>query len=359
MPFRFSGRTARALRRSTAALLLSGTTALSAQATELKVVSTIKPVHFIVQEVLKGSGNESQLLLKGVADPHSFALRPSHARLLQDADVIFRISPEIEEFFDNAAALTGNAEVVTLEETGGLTLRTFQDSGHDDHDDDHKDEHHEDESHDGHSHDNHDDDHKDEHHEDESHNEHGHDDHDDENDAHAGHGHAEGATDPHVWTDPLNAGYMAAHVAEVLGAADPENADLYAANALAFKVTVDSAAMAIAARMETVHQRPFLVFHDGLQYFEQAFGMNNQGVIAINPNLPPGAKSLAAAREEIEEHDIGCLVYDSNTNRRLVAALDAIDGVKTAEIDQLGAEATSYMNLLTRIADGFESCLAE
>ena len=53
-----------------------------------KVVTSIKPLHSLVSGVMKGVG-EPYLLIKGVASPHTFSLKPSDARELERARVIF------------------------------------------------------------------------------------------------------------------------------------------------------------------------------------------------------------------------------------------------------------------------------
>ena len=54
------------------------------------IVATIKPLHSLVSFVTAGVA-EPHLLIGGAASPHGFALRPSDARALENARVIFRI----------------------------------------------------------------------------------------------------------------------------------------------------------------------------------------------------------------------------------------------------------------------------
>ena len=59
----------------------------SASADRLRIVSSIAPVHAIVVAVA-GDRAQADLLLQGSASPHYFSLKPSHARLLQEADLL-------------------------------------------------------------------------------------------------------------------------------------------------------------------------------------------------------------------------------------------------------------------------------
>ena len=56
---------------------------------DINVVTTIKPLHSLISNVMKGVG-EPSLIIEGTSNPHNFVLKPSHAKLLQDADIIFQ-----------------------------------------------------------------------------------------------------------------------------------------------------------------------------------------------------------------------------------------------------------------------------
>ncbi|NJO34769.1 MAG: zinc ABC transporter solute-binding protein [Rhodospirillales bacterium] len=110
---------------------------------ELKVVATIKPIHALVAGVMTGVG-EPKLLIDGAGSPHTFALKPSDARALNQADIIFRVSDGLEPFMIKVlTALPKSVRVVTLEDAPGLTLHkmrtgaTFEQDAHD-HDHGHK-----------------------------------------------------------------------------------------------------------------------------------------------------------------------------------------------------------------------------
>ena len=71
--------------------------AASSSKAELKVVTTIKPVHSLLANVMKGVG-EPALIIDGSTSPHNFTLKPSHAKLIEQADIIFWIGKDLETF---------------------------------------------------------------------------------------------------------------------------------------------------------------------------------------------------------------------------------------------------------------------
>ena len=64
---------------------------------EIKVVTTIQPLHSLISNVM-GNKGKLDLILEGTASPHSFTLKPSHAKMLENADAIFWIDQDLEIF---------------------------------------------------------------------------------------------------------------------------------------------------------------------------------------------------------------------------------------------------------------------
>ena len=57
---------------------------------EAKVIASIKPLHSLVSYVMDGVGTPG-ILVDGSSSPHTFQLKPSHATMLQEADIMFWI----------------------------------------------------------------------------------------------------------------------------------------------------------------------------------------------------------------------------------------------------------------------------
>ena len=100
------------------AVLTGGLWALAAAgpaAAQTKVVVTIKPLHALVASVMSGVGTPD-LLVKGAASPHTYAMKPSDAKALNAADLFFRMSESVEPFTIKVVrALPRRVEVVTLQ----------------------------------------------------------------------------------------------------------------------------------------------------------------------------------------------------------------------------------------------------
>ena len=220
------------LKKSTIILsILSFLTLFTSANADIKVVASIKPIHSLASYLMNGIA-KPDLIVDGYASPHGFALKPSHAKMLQNADIVFWVGEDLENFLEKPlSSIAKKAEKIELLEVKGLNKLKFRERNifddHDDHDDHTKKEDgHKEDDHDDHGHKKKDD------HDDHDHDSHakkkdGHDDHDD-HDGHEGHNHGE--FDPHIWLDPINAKVILSEMAEHLIENDQENASKYKAN---------------------------------------------------------------------------------------------------------------------------------
>ena len=301
---------------------------------ETKVIASIKPLHSLVSYVMDGVGTPD-ILVDGSSSPHTFQLKPSHATMLQEADIVFWIGEDLESFLETPLeSIAANSRHITLMESDEIELLKFREKhifgGHDDHDD-HGDEHDE--------HDEHADEHGDEH-----------DDHHD--------GHAHGEHDIHFWLDPEIAKTIVKIVTRELSELDPTNASTYKSNSA--KALNEINQLISDAKSKINKDAKYVVFHDAYQYFEKRFGVEVIGALTVNPEVLPGAKQLAEIREVIEHENVNCLFSEPQFNPSIAETIAKDTGVKAAVLDPLGAELEPgkdlYFDLIGDIASSFESC---
>lgn len=312
------------------------------------VVASIKPLHSLVAGVMRGVG-EPGLVVGDNQSPHSFSLRPSAARSLEGADLIFWVGPDLETFLERPLATLGrNARIVALmdlPEIRHVTMRAggaFE--GHDHHDDDQGDGHNDDDDHAG------DDDHR---------HDHDHGRHDDHAEEHHG---DETPRDGHIWLDPANANVMVREIEKALSAADPDNARRYAANAAAMNARIDGLFDEIDSRLAPVRQRPFIVFHDAYQQLERRFGLRAAGSLTVNPDRAPGAERLAEIRSRVRELGVVCVFSEPQFQPNIVTVVTEGTGARTGILDPLGAEIPAgpglYVALMRNMAASMRACLS-
>ena len=119
--------------------LLSLLTFFTPANAELKVVTSIKPIHSLADYLMDGV-SKPDLIVDGYASPHGFAMKPSHAKMLQEADLIFWVGEGLENFLEKPLdSIAKKAEKIELIEIKGLKKLKFRERNifedHDDHDD--------------------------------------------------------------------------------------------------------------------------------------------------------------------------------------------------------------------------------
>jgi zinc transport system substrate-binding protein len=300
---------------------------------DIKVVASIKPIHSLASYLMDGVG-KPDLIVDGYASPHGFAMKPSHAKMLQNADLIFWIGEDLESFLEKPLnSIAKKAEKIELMEIKGLNKLEFRErnifEGHDDH---------------GH----------DEHKKEDEHKEHGH--KEDKHDDH--HEHAHGEHDPHIWLDPMNAKVILKEMAEHLIENDQENASTYKANLK--KALKDLDKLTKKVKSELNKDFKSIVFHDAYQYFEKRFDVNVLGAFTVNTDVLPGAEQLSEIREIIEHDKVSCVLSEPQFNPDIINAVAKDMNIKTGVLDPLGATLTPgktlYFDLISNMSKSFKSC---
>ena len=310
---------------------------------EPKVVTSIKPLHSLISYVMDGVGSPN-LLVDGSSSPHTFQLKPSHATMLQEADVVFWIGEDLESFLETPLdSIAVNARKITLMDSDQIELLKFREKNvFEDHHDEHEghDDHDEHEGHDDH----------DEHEE--------HADGHDEHEGHDDHGHHHGEFDIHFWLDPEIAKSIVKIASLELSEVDPANQATYQTNASNAVSELDK--LINDTRTKINSDAKYIVFHDAYQYFEQRFGIEVIGALTVNPEVLPGAKQLAEIREVIEHEKVNCLFSEPQFNPSIANTIAQDTGIKAAVLDPLGAELEPgkelYFQLINDMASSFESC---
>ncbi len=308
---------------------------------ETKVVASIKPIHSLASYLMDGVSKPG-LIVDGYASPHGFAMKPSHAKMLQEADLIFWVGEDLESFLEKPLkSIAKKAEKIELMEIKGLKKLKFRERNiFDDHDDHGHDE-------DGHKEDGHDED---------GHKEDGHDDHGHDEDGHEGHAHGE--YDPHIWLDPINAKIILTEMAEHLIENDQKNSSVYKSNLKKALKDIDKLLKNVKSDLNKNFKS--IVFHDAYQYFEKRFNVNVLGAFTVNTDVLPGAEQLSEIREIIEHDKISCVFSEPQFNPDIINAVARDMDIKTGILDPLGATLNPgkdlYFDLIRNMSKSFKSC---
>jgi len=282
----------------------SGTVVAAQKTPALSVAVSIKPLHSLISGLMEGTGSQPSLIVPGGASPHAYSLRPSDARKIDRARLIFWIGPGLESFLVKPLqSLADKARIVTfLPQQEATTARQGQDHNH--------------------------------------------------------HG-----ASPHIWLSPIEAIGIVKIAAARLAEADPGNADRYRHNAAVVNKRLRDLQAEISNRLRPVRSKPFIVFHDAYDHLAKAFGLTIAGVVTVSPDRAPGARRIATLRKLMAASKASCLFGEPQIGpRRLNMIVENIKNARTGILDPLGANIPAgkdmYFILMRANAQALVDCLS-
>lgn len=275
---------------------------------EVNLLTSIKPLQLIAAAIQKDIGNPDVLLPVGVS-PHHYALRPADIQKIQGADLFYWIGPDMEIFLIKTVA-NRKKPTIAIQGLATIKLRHFGDNN---------------ENHDEHDHD-----------------------------------HQLGSLDPHLWLSPVNAKAIAEQMAADLIALDPSNSKQYEQNVNHFLTDLAVTDKTIHHYFAKVNLKPFFVFHETYDYFEDAYQIKHAGVFNISAGVQPGVKHVAEMRKRLQQAGNSCVFYEPPVKPKLSDTLTHGTEAKVFMLDAMGADtevaANGYLQLLDKLAKGVLAC---
>ena len=319
------------------------------------VITTIQPINSLVSAVIGDTGKTISLIPADIS-PHEYKLKPSDAKKMQEANIIFFVSNHLEssvtKVFKN---LPKNIKIINLLEETGIEHLAIRDNeawerhdhhGHDDHDD--HDKH-------GKKHDDHDD-----------HDKHAkkHDDHDD-NDKHGkkhdDHDDHESKDDVHIWLSPDNAIKIVEKVNKELTLLFPDNASKYSENSNKMIDKIQKFKNELAKDLAPIKGKPYVVFHDAYQYFEKTFDLNAVGSVALEDDIASSPKQISFIKDKIKKLNASCVFQEPQFDSKLVKIVVEGTNAQIGTLDPLGVNISGkenfYIQLLKNMAKSLKECL--
>ena len=285
-------------------LLLTATPAL---AEVPAVVTDIPPVHALVASVMGDLGQPRLLLAKG-ADEHDFQLRPSQAGAVADADLVVWIGPELTPWLATALdTRPDGAAALALLDAEATRRMAYAEADHDDHGQD--------------------------------------------------------GTDPHAWLDPQNAKAWLPLIASELSRLDPDNAAIYAANAVGATDRITTLDAELTTLLAPAKGKPIVTFHAAYGYFIAHYSLDFAGSIALGDAASPGAAHLTELRSTLEAGTVLCIFPEVQHDPDMVLQMAEGTGAKVGgALDPVGSSLEpgpgAYAALMTGIATTIAACVA-
>lgn len=277
---------------------------------DLRIVTSVPPLYFLVAAVTQGA-HDPELLIPSGASPHDYALRPSDIRKLQAADLVFWVGPALESALARPLERSEfNGRIIKLSDLGGIQhlhqrrqaapARTVPPGSP--------------------------------------------------------------MADPHLWLDPGNAAAIIEVAVRELSARDPAHAALFRRNGAAAKERLAQLDRSLQSRLSALSGLSFLTFHDAYQYLEARYHLRNIGFVIQDPDHPSaGARHLVTLRDRAARHRAHCAFIEPEYDPHLVQPVVEGTDMRIAVLDHMGAglplDGESYYRLMEGLAGDLARCL--
>ena len=281
------------------------------QAQNLNIVTDIAPVHSIVSAITQDHANLDLIVRPGIS-AHSYVMRPSEAKSLQNADIVIWTGPKNVPWLRAPLSnIAGSATTFDLSQSPGINLLGMR-SNHSHADD-------------GHGHE---------------------------------HSHDIEFLDPHIWLDPENALAWIDPIVELLSDQDPEDSTTYRQNGSTLKSELN--VLLDEIRGLNTNSGRFAVYHDAYQYIERHVGASAVLSLTDVTGRSAGAAWIRQFSEELKEHDYSCFIAEPDFNRSLGNRLLEGTDTRLVVLDPLGGEFEPgpdlYSSLIRKIASEISNC---
>lgn len=268
------------------------------------------------------SVGQPHLLLTQNASPHDYQLKPSDAKLIDNADLIIWGGASLESYLEKSVNTLANKELdlATVKGLMLLPLRTSTNWEAEAH-------------HNGHLH------------------------------AHEvchDHHHHHGVNDSHFWLDPDNAIVIANAIAKRLGEIDPKNAKAYQTNAAAFAKQINLDKKTWKEKLAPYKKNAYIVSHDAYQYFNKYFGLDGVGSVTLHPEIPPSIQRVQQIQSLLEAEKVRCIFSEPQFSYKIIQTLVSGTHVHQGELDPLGQDKdigpNGYFVLMDDLVKNFVQC---
>ncbi|QHE67320.1 metal ABC transporter solute-binding protein, Zn/Mn family [Rhodococcus sp. WAY2] len=307
-----------------AALTLTACSSDTSSDGALTVVASTNVWGSVAQAVAGDKVEVSSIITEPSSDPHSFEASPTDAAKLTDASLIVYNGGGYDHFVDDIIN-TGNGDQLSVNAFelfgagahAGETAHEGEEAGHEG-----------------------------------------------EEAGHEGDVHEHGEVNEHVWYDVATVDATAHAIAEKLGQLDPDNADVYTANAETFhgrlaEITAVTDGIAAAHKDAPIAQTEPIA-----HYLVESAELNDvtpaDFTSAIENGNDPAPAAIAATRQLITDKQVKAVVYNTQTQDKVtedVRATAEAAGVPVVEVTETLPEGLDYIQWQTNTAQALAKAL--
>ncbi len=240
-----------------------------------------------ITQNIAGDVLEVNLILPPGASPHTFEPRPSDMRDVDESAVVYAIGHGLDQW---ASTITESTETPLVVVDAKIALKTMEED-------------------------------------------------------------AEIIIDPHYWLSVSNAKIITTTITEDLSQRFPESATIFAANAAAYQLKLDSLDAEIKSMLETVTNRNLVTMHDAWGYFSDAYGLKIAGSFEPAPGKEPTPAWIGELASVVKKAKVKAIYAEPQLSSEGIEAFAADHNLKIVTIDPEGSDlADSYIDMMRQNA---------
>jgi len=270
------------------------------------VITSIKPLALVAQELLSGTSIKVDYLLPPTISEHGYALKISDVKKLQRARLVVWLGRDLEPYLsstentwmdvsqrDKSLALLSKLNISQLHTSGDHNLG------------DHK----------------------------------------------------EHSIDPHIWLSPDLTLQIAEQLETRMVILFPQQAALIEANLVEFKQKLVELDLATKKTLEPYKDTPFLVYHSAYGYYIAHYDLHQIGALHIQPGATLSLKQLAGLQQVLDKQTKAvCLFREPQFEALPVPEFKTKQKLNMGTLDPLGINATTYIHLMENLTTGLVEC---
>ncbi len=280
---------------------------ICASAKDIHIVTTIKPIESLIANIIDDTDSVVSLI-NGQYSEHSFSLKPSHIAKIYTSDAVILINADFETFMRSSFKIIPEKTlIITLSDTPDLTLYPTQ-------------------------------------HYDTTDTEHTHD-----------------SIDYHIWLSPSNSIHIIDYLETQLSLINPEKRTIYQKNAARMREKLVLLDETLKTDLLPIAGKPFMVFHNGFQYFIKEYDLNLVGTITDNPAVYASVNQIKQAQQHLIDNKVICVFKEPQFSDTMIDTVIADTQTHIGTLDPLGsvndAGKNHYFDMMNALSLSLLECL--
>lgn len=144
-----------------------------------------------------------------------------------------------------------------------------------------------------------------------------------------------GATDPHLWLDPVKYAEVAKGVGAAFEKADPDNAATYKKNTEALVKKLDALNTQYKDGLADTKTKVFITTHAAFGYLAERYGLTEEAINGLDPESEPSANRVQALEKMAKADGVTTVFYETLVSDKTAKTIAGDASLKTDVLDPI------------------------